>query len=266
MASIFKKGKGLRIGALVTINELAENPILRREFPVISQAARSVASPQLRNMGTLGGNLCQRPRCWYFRGDFDCLRKGGDICFAMDGENKYHCVVGGDGCYIVHPSEMAVALLALDAQLEIYGPEGERRLPVSEFFVLPENDPTVETVLQTGEIITSIFVPEPASNVKSSFLKFRERSAWDFALVSVAAVLQMDGKTIEKGKIALGAVAPIPWLDKKLNAALAGTKLDEVGIEKIAASALSDAEPLEQNAYKVILTRNMIKKTLSTLA
>ena len=261
-----QKGKGLRLGALVTLNELAENEMLQKDFPAISQAARSVASPQLRNVGTLGGNLCQRPRCWYFRGDFDCLRKGGATCFAMDGENKYHCVVGGDGCYIVHPSDMAVALLALEAKLEIYGPGGQRLLPISQFYVLPEDDPTIETVLQPGEIVTSVIVPEQPAGSRNVFVKFRERSAWDFAVVSVAAALRVQNGTINGGKIALGGVAPVPWLDKKLNAALAGTALDENGIEKIAASALTDAEPLEQNGYKVILARNMIKGVLQSLA
>lgn len=261
-----QKGKGLRLGALVTLNELAENEMLQKDFPAISQAAGSAASPQLRNVGTLGGNLCQRPRCWYFRGDFDCLRKGGATCFAMDGENKYHCVVGGDGCYIVHPSDMAVALLALETKLEIYGPGGQRLLPISQFYVLPEDDPTIETVLQPGEIIISVIVPEQPVGSRSVFVKFRERSAWDFAVVSVAAALQVQNGTISSGKIVLGGVAPVPWLDKKLNAALAGTKLDENGIEKIAASALTDAEPLEQNGYKVILARNMIKGVLQSLA
>ncbi|HGY54213.1 MAG TPA: xanthine dehydrogenase family protein subunit M [Caldithrix abyssi] len=261
-----QKGKGLRLGALVTLNELAENEMLQKDFPAISQAAGSAASPQLRNVGTLGGNLCQRPRCWYFRGDFDCLRKGGATCFAMDGENKYHCVVGGDGCYIVHPSDMAVALLALEAKLEIYGPGGQRLLPISHFYVLPEDDPTVETVLQPGEIITSVIVPEQPVGSRSVFVKFRERSAWDFAVVSVAAALQVQNGAISGGKIALGGVAPVPWLDKKLNNTLAGTALDENGINKIAASALTDAEPLEQNGYKVILARNMIKGVLQSLA
>lgn len=261
----YTPGKGLRIGALVTITELAEHPTIANKYPILQQAASEVASPQLRNVGTLGGNLCQRPRCWYFRGDFHCLRKGGDLCYAVEGQNKYHCIVGGGPCFIVHPSDMAVALLALDARLSIFSGKNSREMPLREFFVLPEQDATRENILQPGEIIKEVYVPELSSNTRSGYTKFKERGGWDFAIVSVGAVIQKNGSTIQSGRLAFGGVAPIPWQDDAINKHLTGMTVSDDSFAQVAQESLKKAEPLAMNAYKVPLARNLLKRLLVDL-
>ena len=223
LRGIEERGGVLRVGALVTLREIAESELLQERYTVLQEAAAAAASPQLRNVGTLGGNLCQRPRCSYFRdADFDCLRKGGDTCFAAEGRNRFHCVIGGGPCYIVHPSDTAVALLALDAKVMIQGNDNRREVPVGEFFVLPEDDHEQETVLEADEVVTGVEIPAPSKGVRSSYTKFRFRESWDFAVVSVALVARVDGGTIKDGRIALGGVAPVPWLDEGASAVLAG--------------------------------------------
>ncbi len=259
------QGKGLKIGALVTITEIAEHQIIRDKFTVLAEAAQEVASPQLRNVGTLGGNICQRPRCWYFRGDFHCLRKGGDDCFAVDGKNKYHCVIGGGPCFIVHPSDTAVALTALNASFTIFSRKKSRTLPIHDFFILPEVNVERENALAPGEILTEIFIPELPGGTKSSYLKMKERATWDFAMASVAAVVRKNGAKISSGTIALGDVAPIPWLEKEISAKLAGLSTDSESIAQLSQQVLADAEPMEENDYKIPLARNLVKRALNQL-
>lgn len=261
----FIEGEGLKIGAIIKIAEIAESEIIKSRFPILSEAANEVTSPQIRNMGTLGGNLCQRPRCFYFRENFDCIRKGGNTCYAYDGNNKYHCIIGGGPCYIVHPSDIAVALLALDAKVVIYSKGEMKDVPLSEFFILPDEDYMHENILKSGEIITRVIIPETPPGTKSSYIKIKARGAWDFAIVSVVAVIETNGNIIRKGRIAFGGVAPKPWMDENLNKVLSGMELTDSAIESIAANALMDAEPLSMNNYKVILTRNLIKKLLTDL-
>ncbi len=262
----YEEGKGLKIGGLVTITDIAENPIIKEKYSVLSEAADKIASPQLRNVGTIGGNLNQRPRCWYFRKDFDCIRKGGSICYAVDGENKYHCVTGGGPCYIVHPSDMAVALLALDASVNIFSGKKTRTIPVSDFFILPEVNHLKENILEPGEILTEIIVPELPNNTKSGYYKFMEREVWDFAVVSVAAVLTKNGNSLSKGRIAFGGIAPIPWLDKNINNMLKGLPLNDESIDKAVSQILAGAEPLEQNEYKIPLAKNITRNIIHKLA
>jgi xanthine dehydrogenase YagS FAD-binding subunit len=261
----YTPGKGLSIGVLVRIAQLARDKTIQEKYTVLAQAAHKVASPQLRNMGTIGGNLCQRPRCWYFRGDFHCLRKGGDMCYAVDGENKYHCIIGGAPCFIVHPSDTAVALLALKASLKIFSWKKSREIQLSEFFVLPDQNILRENILEPGEIVTDILIPEAAVNTKSQYIKFIERSAWDFALVSVAAVIQNSGKQIQSGRIAFGGVAPVPWLEKEVSNRLSGFTVNEQNLKQISEMALKKATPLEHNGYKLILARNLLKRVLINL-
>lgn len=256
----YSSGNGITIGANVKVADVAENPILKKKFTAISEAAESVATPQLRNIGTIGGNVCQRPRCWYFRGEFACLRKGGDECFAISGENKFHCIVGGDACVIVHASDIAVALLAFDASAAIYDGKNTRTIPLSEFFVLPDVDITHENILKAGEIVTQFIIPEKKG--KSKYIKVGERGAWDFAVVSVAAVLANDPK---QNKLAYGGVAPIPWLEKSVNNKLVKGKFSELEIEQISSDAFKNADPLEKNGYKVQLAKNLTKKILKEL-
>jgi xanthine dehydrogenase YagS FAD-binding subunit len=259
----YKRGEGLWLGSLVKIVDLAENKTIKNYFPILSEAANEIASPQLRNIGTLGGNLCQRPRCFYFREDFDCIKKGGNTCYAYEGNNKYHCIVGGGPCYIVHPSDMAVALLALDAKVVIYRKGEMKDIPISEFYKLPEEDYMNENILKPGEFITEVVVPEMVA--KSSYTKIKERGAWDFAIVSVGAVIESDGDKIRNGRIAFGGVAPKPWMDENLNKILTGLELTDSSIETASANTLLDVEPLGMNNYKIILARNLVKKLLTDL-
>jgi len=261
----YSPGKGLKIGTLATIATLAEHPIIKKKYNVLAEAAQQVASPQLRNMGTIGGNLCQRPRCWYFRGDFHCLRKGGDSCYAVGGENKFHCIAGGAPCFIVHPSDIAPALMTLDASITIFSGKKSKQIPLQDFFVLPDKVVTRENLLDPGDIITEISIPDAPPDLRSGYLKVKERDVWDFATVSAAAALLVQDGKIKKAKLALGGVAPIPWLEKHMNRNLPGLPLDPKQIEQITAGALKDAEPMEQNAYKVPLARNVIKQLLLKL-
>ncbi len=258
-------GAGLKIGALTTVSEIAEHPVIMKKFTVLSEAAKEVASPQLRNIGTIGGNICQRPRCWYFREDFDCIRKGGDVCYAIGGENKYHCIVGGGPCYIVHPSDIAVALVALNAEFTITNGKDLINVSADKFFVLPEQNSLQENILKPGEILTEIFIPELHTNASSRYIKFTERNVWDFAIVSVAAIVNKGGNKINSAKIVFGGVAPKPWIDENLTSMLIGMELSDKSIEAAAANMLMDAEPMEKNDYKIPLARNLVKKVLKDL-
>ena len=255
---------GIRIGALTTISEIAASAVIRESYPGLAQAASDVASPQLRNQGTLGGNLCQRPRCWYFRGDFHCAKKGGDMCYAVEGENRYHAIFGGDPCYIVHPSDTAPMLVALGAEVRISGTRGERSMALEDFFVLPDQDLERENVLQQGEIVTEVALPA-ASGVKSSYRKIRERGAWDFALVSVALAVRLSGSTVAEARVVLGGVAPAPWRSAAAEAALIGKEPTPSVAAAVAAAAVAGAQPLEQNAYKVLLAKGALMESLVAL-
>jgi len=261
----YTAGEGLKIGALTTVNEIAEHPVIMEKFSVLYEAAKEVASPQLRNVGTIGGNICQRPRCWYFREDFDCIRKGGDICYAIGGENKYHCIVGGGPCYIVHPSDIAVALVALNAEFAVTNGKEFRKVLANKFFILPGQNSLQENILKPGEILTEIFIPDLPSSAGSRYIKFTERNVWDFAIVSVAAVVNKSGNKINSAKIVFGGVAPIPWLDEDLNSMLIGMELSDESIEAVAVNTLMDAEPMEKNEYKIPLAINLVKKVLKDL-
>jgi len=257
---------GLRIGALTTVAAVADDAAVHTRFTALSDAASQVASPQLRNQGTLGGNLCQKPRCWYYRGEFHCLRKGGNTCFAFDGENRYHCILGGDACYIVHPSDTAPALASLGAVARIVGKGSSRAVPVESFHVPPSIDPQRETVLAPGEILTEIVLPAPVPGLRSSYRKVRERASWDFALAGVALALVLDGPRVTSARVFLSGVAPVPWRSKAAEQALVGRSLDAATITDAAEAAVAGAEPLEQNAYKVPLVKGLVTEQLERLA
>ena len=257
---------GLRIGALATVAEVAGHEAVRRGYGALAQAAASVASPQLRNQGTLGGNLCQKPRCWYYRGDFHCLRKGGDVCFAAAGDNRYHCLFGGEGCLYVHPSDIAPALVALGATARITGPAGARSVPMEAFYVLPSVDARRETVLQPGELVAEVLLPPPSPGLRSTYRKVRPRAAWDFALVGVALALRMDGAVVREARVVLSGVAPSPWRARAAEAALDGQRLSAGTIARAAAAAAKGAEPLAGNGYKVPLLRGLLEERLQAIA
>ena len=258
---------GLRIGALTTITEIAESPLINELFPGLARAASEVASPALRNQGTIGGNLCQKPRCWYYRGEFHCLRKGGDKCYALGGENQYHAIFGSDDqCCIVHPSDTAPILVALGASVRVAGPRGNRLVPVEKFFVLPEEDVHKETVLGKGEIVTEVLIPKPPPGLRTSYRKVRGRQAWDFALAGVALALVFKADRVERGGVVLSGAAPIPWRSKPAEQVIIGQRLDAKTAEKAAEAAVNDAQPLEHNEYKVPLFRAIVEEELTRIA
>lgn len=258
---------GLRIGALTTITEVAENALVRERYPVLSQGASEVASPQLRNQGTIGGNLCQKPRCWYYRGEFHCLRKGGDTCYAAVGENQFHAIFGsGDICFIVHPSDTAPALVALNAVVEILGPKGRRTVPVEAFHMLPEVDVEADTVLETGEIVTAVQIPPSPEGMRSSYRKVRARGAWDFALAGVALALQFEGDRVKDGRVVLSGAAPVPWRSEAVESVIKDRRLDNKTVAEASNAVVEGAEPLEKNGYKIPLFRGLIEEQLRTIA
>jgi xanthine dehydrogenase YagS FAD-binding subunit len=257
----------IMIGALTTLTEIAENPTIRERFAALSDAAGAAASPQLRNQGTIGGNLGQKPRCWYYRGDFDCLRKGGHFCYAINGENAFHCIFGGDHmCFIVHPSDPAPALAALNAEVRIIGPEGSRTMPAGELHVRPASDPMRETWLEPGEFIVAIRIPAPAEGTKSAYRKVRARRSWDFALAGGAFVLTMDGDTVKDARVVFSGVATVPWRSEPVERAIVGKTLDESTILAAAEVAAEGAAPLRQNGYKVPLLKGLVREELEKMA
>ena len=259
----FSEKEGLRLGALATLEEIETHQIIRQRYTALAEAAHSVGTPQIRNVGTIGGNLCQRPRCWYYRDEHTkCLKKGGPMCFAYNGENKYHAILGGGPCYIVHPSDCAPALIAFRASVTIVSPRGQRSVPVEEFFVLPSRRLDHETILEPDEIVTEIQVPTPPPNTRSTYLKFKERDSHDFAIVGAAVVMRLKGKVCEDVRIVLSGVAPIPWRSPEAEAVLKGKAITPELAEQAGKIAVAKAQPLAQNAYKVPLTQTIVKQAV----
>ena len=257
---------GWRIGALTTLTEIAEHPQIRASYPVMAEAAASVATPQLRNQGTLGGNLCQRPRCWYFRGQFQCRRKGGDTCFAEAGESQYHGIFGASQCYIVHPSDTAPALVALDAKVNILGRRGTRLVPISSFFVLPKDSLVKENVLEPGEIVTEILLDAPPAGARSTYRKVRERASFDFALAGAAIVLVIAEGKVKTARVVLSGVAPVPWRSTEAEKAIIGKPLDATAVAIAAEAAVKGTMPMADNGYKVPLVRGILEEILTALS
>lgn len=262
LQGIRETAEGLRIGALTTITEVAGNPIIQKRYAVLAQAAASVASPQLRNQGTLGGNICQKPRCWYYRGEFLCLRKGGDLCYAAGGENQFHCILSGDRCYIVHPSDIASALVALQAKVSISGPKGNRTVSIENFHVPPSIDVDKETILANNEIVTEFFVPSTPAGFKSSYRKVRARQSWDFAIAGVALALQFSGDRIRQARVVLSAAAPIPWRSREVEEIITDKQLNLDTVAKAVNVVMKNAQPLEKNGYKIPLFKGILEEEL----
>ncbi len=253
---------GLRIGALTTLAEIAGSPAVAAQYGCLAEATRSVASPQIRNMGTLGGNLCQDVRCWYYRcspltgKNYVCQRKGGRLCYAVAGDNRYQAIMGGKGCFAVCPSDTAVALAALDATLAVQGPEGERSISLQEFYTPLGN------TLKPHELVAEVRIPRPLEGARQTFLKFRLRKAIDFALVSVASVITLEKGVCKDARIALGAVAPAPVRASEAEAGLRGKNIDGARAEEAALTALVGARPLKMNAYKVEIAKTLVKRAI----
>ncbi len=254
---------GFRIGALTTLTEVEEDKGVQEKLLFLSQAAGEAASPQIRNSGTVAGNICQRPFCWYFRSpDYNCLRKGGGVCYSIAGDNRYHAIIAGGPSYIVHPSDLAPALVALGARIKIAGPGGEKTIPLEKFFVLPKVNYRRENILGPADIVTEIQVPHPKPGSKGFYHKARERLAWDHAIVSVSTVVQNSGGTVREARVVLGAVAPIPWRVPKAEEFLRGKKIDDATAQKAGEIALEGATPMKDNGYKVGLAKSLVQRAL----
>jgi xanthine dehydrogenase YagS FAD-binding subunit len=256
----------VNIGGQITLDALSRHPVILRDYAVLAEAAGSVATPQIRNAGTLAGNVCQRPWCWYFRNGFPCFKAGGNTCFSINGENQFHAIFGGGPSFIVHPSDTAPALVALDAEFRIVGPKGERSVPASDFFVLPKQNPARENSLADDEMLASIDIPTARPGTRSAYHKVLDREAWTHAVVSAAVVLEMDKNVCRSARVVLGGVAPIPWRVPAAERLLAGQRVTPELTAKAAETALAGATPLAKNAYKVPLTREIVHRTVLSLA
>jgi xanthine dehydrogenase YagS FAD-binding subunit len=258
--------RGLFIGGLVTLAELSSVALVRKNYAVLAEAAESVGTPQIRNVGTLAGNICQRPWCWYYRNGFPCFKAGGKQCFSITGENQFHAIFGGGPSFIVHPSDTAPALVALDAQISITGPSGTRQVPAAKFFALPRVDPARENVLAKDEIVAAVRLPDAKPNTRSTYHKILDREAWTHAVVSVAVVLEMNQQVCNRASVVLGGVAPVPWPLPKVEALLAGQRITPELAARAGEVALEGANPLAKNAYKVPLTKAVVRRTILELA
>ena len=256
---------GVRVGGMITLSALGRHPVIRDRYAVLAQAAGSVGTPQIRNAGTLAGNLTQRPWCWYFRQGFPCYKHGGTRCFSRTGENQFNAILGGGPSFIVHPSDTAPALVALDAQIHVVGDTGDRWLPIREFFVLPSEDVSSENVLRHGEIVTELALP-PHTAAHSVYTKVTDRDAWTHAVVSAAVVLTIDDDGIcRSAGIALGGVAPIPWRVEPVERLLVGARVTPELAAAAGAAAVEGARALARNRYKVPLVEETLRRTLLSL-
>jgi len=260
---IVENASGIAIGALTLINDIERSALIKSKYPILFEAAHSIASPQIRNMATIGGNLCQDVRCWYYRRSpvtgisFGCRRKREDgICYAVNGENQYHAILGGKKCFAVCPSDMATALLALDARINTVDTTGGRAIPIDKFYSALGN------VLKPSEVMIAIQVPEVGAGVKQRFLKFRLRKTIDFAIVSVAAVITLNNNIVSHARIVLGGVSPEPYRAVKAEEVIKGKPITERVAEKAAKASVSDAMPLSKNGYKIPIIEALVKRAL----
>ena len=267
LAAIEETACAATIGAMVTVERLVGHRFANASFRILNEAAQGVATPEIRNVATVGGNLCQRPRCWYYRNTlFRCLKKGGTDCPAVEGHNKYLAILGAHRCFIVHPSDLAPPLVALDASVQIVGPAGARWVPLGEFFVGPERDLLRENVLAAGEIVSQVRALAPQPGWRGTYVKARERTAGDFPMVSVAAGFTLEGGAARHARIVLGAVAPVPWRAPAAEAALEGQPVTPERAAQAAEAALADAQPMSGNGYKLDVARALLARALLALA
>ena len=264
LKGIRSTGDGIEIGAMTTLTEIANHPVIKAKYAVLSQAVEVVASPQIRNQGTLGGNVSQDARCWYYRGGWPCYRAGGNICYADTpvGRNREHAIFGANRCVAVHPSDSVPALIALDAKFVIQTPKGERIVDAEDYFVGPEIDIVHLNILQPGDLLTAIRIPGAWAGAKFYFEKVRDRNVWDFPLMNVASATVMSGGNIDRIRIAVNAVAPRPMRLKAVEDAVRGKPADAATGEMAGRLAVEGAVPLQFNAYKIPLMRNLVKRAI----
>jgi len=253
---------GLRIGAAMRMVDVAEHAQIAKLYPAFSAAAIEVGTPQIRNQATVGGNLNQRPRCWYYRNEeFVCFKKGGNQCFSPAGENQFHAILGGGPSYIVHPSSLAVPSVAYGATFRLAGPKGERMVAAADYFTLPRQSLRMENVLAPDELLTHVILPAPGT-VKSGHYEVRYKESHDWPIAFATVLLTMNGATVQSARVVMGAVAPIPWRSPAAEQALAGKAINEETAAAAADAALEDARPLSQNAYKVDVAKVAVKRAI----
>jgi xanthine dehydrogenase YagS FAD-binding subunit len=266
LAGIAAAKDGLRIGPLTRVAALAEDAVVARDYPILKEAALSLATPQLRNVGTVGGNLCQRPRCWYYRDpEVICRKKGGFNCYAFQGRNKYHAILGGSGCFIVYPSDLAPALISLGARVTIGSVRADKAMALEDFYKPPSVDVTRENALAGDEFLKGIFVPLAKPGQKGTYVKLKERGTWDFAIASAAVSGVVAGGVFSEISIVAGGLAPVPWRMKRAEVLLRGKPVTEALVAQAAAEALKDASPLAENAYKLDLAAAAVKRAVLAL-
>ncbi len=262
--TIRREGGTVAIGALVTLREIAEG--VKADLPALAEACEGAATPQIRNAATIAGNLCQRPRCWYFRSaDFHCLKKGGSECFALKGENVFHAVFGNGTCAIVHPSAAGVALMAYGATVETLSPSGRRSIQIESFFVRPEEEITAENVLKPAELILEVVVPKRAG-LRSAYKKLKQKQAFDWPLADVAVAYRDDAGVARDVRVVLGSAAPVPFRSGKAESVVEGKRIDGALAAAAGKAAADGATPLAQNAYKIPLVSAMVRRTLLAAA
>lgn len=263
LRGISSSAQGLRVGALTTLGDLADEAGIKKNYPALAEAAIEAASPQIRNMATLAGNLCQRPRCWYFRNGFGLLPKdetGKEL--VTDGDNRYHAILGNEGpAKFVSPSTIAPVLIAYGAKVRLEGPKGKRELPLEKFFVIPKNENEREHDLGPNEIVTEIVVPTVAGT-RVSHYEIRQKDVFDWPLTVAAAALKMQGSNVQSARLVVGYVAPVPWISPEAEQALSGQPVNEETAQKAAEAAVKDAKPLSHNEYKVQLARVAVKRAI----
>jgi xanthine dehydrogenase YagS FAD-binding subunit len=256
-------GGGLKIGAAMKIADLAEHAQVVKLYPAMALAATEVGTSQIRNQGTVGGNLNQRPRCWYFRNEeFVCFKKGGNVCFSPAGENQFHAIFGNGPSFIVHPSSLAVPSVAYGATFRLAGPKGERMVAAADYFTMPTlQNVRTENVLAPNELLTHVILPAPGA-VKSGHYEVRYKESHDWPIAFATVVIAMTGDTIKSARVVMGAVAPIPWRSQAAETALVGKPLNEATAAAAAEAALREARPLSQNAYKVQVAKTAVKRAI----
>ena len=263
--AIASGGGGLRIGAAVKIADLADHAEVKKLYPALVTAAEGVGTPQIRNMGTVGGNIMQRPRCWYFRNEeFNCLKKGGSRCFAVEGENQYHAIFGDGPCHIVHPSSLAVPVIAYGGRFRVAGPNGAREIDAGQFFQMPNANLYGETVLQPDEIVTHVLLPAPGQ--RSAAYEVRVKQSHDWPLAAAAVNLVMSGATVKSARVVMGAVAPTPWRAQAAERVLAGKTITDAVATEAANAAVTGARPMSGNAYKIQIARTAVKRAILAAA
>ena len=264
LSGVRSVGDGLEIGAMTTLTEVVRHPILRQKYSLLTEAAEAAASPQIRNQGTIGGNVSQDARCWYYRGGWTCYRAGGNMCYAdtPTGMNREHAILGANRCVAVNPSDTAPALIALDAKMVIRTPRGERVVDAEDYFIGPGTDITRLTILRPGDLLTAIRIPSTWADAQFYFEKVRDRNVWDFALVNVASAIVTSGSAIERMRLAVNGVAAHPLRLKAVEAAVLGKPRNEETAEFAGKLAIQGAELLQYNGYKVPLMRNLVKRAI----